>query len=97
MIWSWYLSNDTQFFILGIPLLLIGIRHKVIALSLALIYLFSSWVTTGIISYKTDHVIDIRDPFANYDELYDKPWTRVGPYLIGMITGPDISKLKKKT
>jgi hypothetical protein len=29
----------------------------------------------------------IQKPFAQFDMLYDKPWTRVGPYLVGMATG----------
>lgn len=27
------------------------------------------------------------DPLALFDKIYDKPWTRFGPYLIGMIVG----------
>ena len=29
-----------------------------------------------------------------FDELYDKPWTRIGPYLIGMFTGWYIHRTK---
>jgi hypothetical protein len=29
----------------------------------------------------------IQEPFAHFDALYDKPWTRLGPYLVGMATG----------
>lgn len=27
------------------------------------------------------------DPLALFDKIYDKPWTRLGPYLVGMCTG----------
>lgn len=27
------------------------------------------------------------DPFESFDILYDKPWQRMGPYIVGMITG----------
>lgn len=27
------------------------------------------------------------DPLALFDKIYDKPWTRLGPYLIGMSVG----------
>lgn len=27
------------------------------------------------------------DPFESFDILYDKPWQRIGPYIMGMITG----------
>lgn len=36
----------------------------------------------------------IEDPFLLFDELYDKPWTRIGPYLIGMFAGWYIFKTK---
>ena len=29
----------------------------------------------------------IQEPFALFDELYDKPWLRAGPYFVGTITG----------
>lgn len=31
-----------------------------------------------------------------FDQLYDKPWTRLGPYLVGMFTGWFIFKTKAK-
>jgi hypothetical protein len=27
------------------------------------------------------------DPLALFDKIYDKPWTRLGPYLVGMTVG----------
>nr|CAD7262902.1 unnamed protein product [Timema shepardi] len=54
MVWSWYLANDTQFFILGAVLLILAVSM---------------------------------DPLALFDKIYDKPWTRLGPYLIGMSVG----------
>ena len=29
----------------------------------------------------------IEEPLGLFDELYDKPWTRLGPYVIGMCAG----------
>lgn len=29
----------------------------------------------------------VADPFESFDILYDKPWQRLGPYIVGMITG----------
>lgn len=37
----------------------------------------------------------IEEPFALFNELYDKPWLRIGPYLIGMMTGYLIIKIEK--
>lgn len=36
----------------------------------------------------------IEEPFARYEELYDKPWVRIGPYLIGMCVGWILFKTK---
>ena len=38
----------------------------------------------------------IENPFAHYESLYDKPWTRIGPYLIGMATGWYLFKVNCK-
>lgn len=38
-------------------------------------------------AYQYDYHAKIEEPFALFDQLYDKPWMRIGPYLIGMFTG----------
>jgi hypothetical protein len=47
----------------------------------------SSWITTGYIAYSNSHMPGSDDPLALFDKIYDKPWTRLGPYLIGMCVG----------
>lgn len=51
------------------------------------VFLFSSWITTGYVAWSNNHMPSSDDPFALFDKIYDKPWTRLGPYLIGMATG----------
>ncbi|KAF4518569.1 hypothetical protein B566_EDAN015380, partial [Ephemera danica] len=87
MIWSWYLAADTQFYLAGIILLLVFLRHPRVAVGLGLALLLASWTTTAAISYTLDHTPSIEKPFEMFDVLYDKPWTRFGPYLVGMATG----------
>lgn len=36
---------------------------------------------------KYNYVARVEEPFALFDQLYDKPWLRIGPYLVGMIAG----------
>ncbi|XP_048506535.1 nose resistant to fluoxetine protein 6 isoform X2 [Athalia rosae] len=87
MLWSWYMANDTQFYVLGIFLLLLSVKYfKFVTVSVILL-IVSSWFTTFFIAYQNDYVARIQEPFALFDELYDKPWLRAGPYLIGTITG----------
>ncbi|XP_032674888.1 nose resistant to fluoxetine protein 6-like isoform X1 [Odontomachus brunneus] len=85
--WSWYLANDTQFYTVGTIILIIGANFLPAAALIVAFFLIASWVTTAIITLHTGHVPSIQEPFAHYESLYDKPWARIGPYLIGMVTG----------
>lgn len=87
MLWSWYLANDTQFYIIGAIILIIAVRHLRIAATILVSFLVSSWLTTGIIAYNNNHMPNTDDPLALFDMIYDKPWTRIGPYMIGMAVG----------
>ncbi|XKL67399.1 hypothetical protein PGB90_002890 [Kerria lacca] len=96
MLWSWYVSNDTQFYILGIIILLLSIRYFRLSAMMLFLSLVISWAVTISISLYYDYRAKIDDPFLLFDELYDKPWTRLGPYLIGMFAGWFIFKTKCK-
>ncbi|XP_050521423.1 uncharacterized protein LOC126894428 [Daktulosphaira vitifoliae] len=87
MLWSWYMSNDTQFYILGIILLLFSAKHFKGSVITLFGFLVGSWVITIGIAVSHDFKARIEEPFGLFDELYDKPWTRLGPYLFGMFTG----------
>ncbi|CAG9765410.1 unnamed protein product [Ceutorhynchus assimilis] len=87
MLWSWYLSDDTQFFVIGAILLIIATSHFKSAAAVLVIFSASSWMTTGYIAYSNNHMPGSDDPLALFDKIYDKPYTRLGPYLIGMCAG----------
>ncbi|KAG9433383.1 nose resistant to fluoxetine protein 6 isoform X1 [Apis mellifera carnica] len=87
MLWSWYMANDTQFYVLGILLLLLSIRYLKTVVAVILLLIVSSWFTTFSMAYSNDYIARIQEPFALFDELYDKPWLRAGPYFVGIITG----------
>ncbi|XP_017775150.1 PREDICTED: uncharacterized protein LOC108561633 [Nicrophorus vespilloides] len=87
MLWSWYLSDDTQFYVVGAILLILATSHFKIAASLVIIFMTSSWATTGYIAFSNSHLPSSDDPLALFDKIYDKPYTRLGPYLIGMGVG----------
>ncbi|XP_019869984.2 nose resistant to fluoxetine protein 6 isoform X2 [Aethina tumida] len=87
MLWSWYLSDDTQFYIIGAVMLIVAANHFKSAAALLIIFMASSWITTGYIAYSHSHIPGSDDPLALFDKIYDKPWTRLGPYLIGMCCG----------
>ncbi|XP_012548006.1 nose resistant to fluoxetine protein 6 [Bombyx mori] len=87
MVWSWYMANDTQFYVVGIILLLISVKHPKIAFGSLGVIMLSSWATTIYISVWLQYKARIQEPFEMFDPLYDKPWSRIGPYLVGMIVG----------
>lgn len=62
-------------------------RHFKSAAALLIIFTMSSWFTTGYIAYSNSHIPNSDDPMALFDKIYDKPWTRLGPYFIGMVSG----------
>lgn len=47
------------------------------------IVMVTSWMTTIYISVWHQYKARIQEPFEMFDPLYDKPWSRIGPYLIG--------------
>ncbi|XP_033352837.1 nose resistant to fluoxetine protein 6-like isoform X1 [Bombus vosnesenskii] len=87
MIWSWYVADDTQFYIIGAVILVLATNHFKIATFAMTTLLLSSWITTGYIALINNHMPSSDDPLALFDKIYDKPWTRLGPYLIGMSVG----------
>ena len=50
----------------------------------------ASWIS---IVYKSDH----RTSTSDFDVLYDKPWIRISPYLIGLAGGVAIWALKTRS
>ena len=87
MIWSWYVADDTQFYIVGAVILILATSHFKTATFATIALLLSSWLTTGYIALTNNHMPSLDDPLALFDKIYDKPWTRLGPYLIGMSIG----------
>ncbi|XP_046973932.1 nose resistant to fluoxetine protein 6-like [Vanessa cardui] len=87
MVWSWYMANDTQFYVIGIILLLISVKHIRFAMVSLILVMVSSWATTIYVSVWHQYKARIQEPFEMFDPLYDKPWSRIGPYLVGMMVG----------
>ena len=99
MPWTWYLANDVQFFILA-PVI-IATLYKLYKAGLIMIgvLLIGNIAILGGISggyglranvAKFDEIteaLDGRDTHNSTDDIYTKPWTRIGPYLIGILMG----------
>ena len=99
MAWSWYLANDMQFFVVA-PLMIIPLfLFYPAGLAVLGLFLVANIATLGGITGGYDLQANMFtdanfDPRANVtegrnvnDDLYIKPWTRIGPYLIGILLG----------
>lgn len=95
--WTWYLSNDMQFFIIS-PLILIPMAKRSIPITsiVAGSFLLACSICIGAITtyYGLSAGFDITAMSAGsteyetmFDQLYTKPYTRIGPYIIGMLCG----------
>ncbi|XP_076232013.1 nose resistant to fluoxetine protein 6 [Calliopsis andreniformis] len=85
--WSWYLTNDMQFFVFGSFLLVLSSIHLYAALSLGILSLIGSMFISGYIGYTVEYYITLDEMYANLETLYMRPWTRIPPFLVGMMTG----------
>eukprot|EP00057_Strongylocentrotus_purpuratus_P034139 XP_794070.3 PREDICTED: nose resistant to fluoxetine protein 6 [Strongylocentrotus purpuratus] len=105
--WVWYLANDMQFFIIS-PFLLIML-HKLPLLGLLsmLVICVVSSITTGVLMAKHNFsvvFVDVSNPNPPADinqtfqeVIYDKPYCRIAPYMVGMAMGYLLLRLKKQS
>ncbi|KAF8796918.1 nose resistant to fluoxetine protein 6-like [Argiope bruennichi] len=107
--WSWYLANDMQFYIIS-PLLLVTLwRWPKIGYSILGLLFSITLISSFVISYEynlipgLENIVDEAKKGADYmerwtnffDKLYIKPYTRVGPYLIGILLAYYLHKRKQ--
>lgn len=89
MVWSWYISLEVQFFVIASILMLLSKNHPKYTLTLCAAFFISSVLTTMLIrmEIKPKTVLTYEDQLAIFNGLYDQPWIRIGPYLLGMSFG----------
>ncbi|CAL1276482.1 unnamed protein product [Larinioides sclopetarius] len=106
MLWTWYLATDFQFFTLSPIFIILLCKKPKLGYILTGICIFGSCLTNFLIAYNynltTDtfrigfHLSDFRG-FIEGDlelfyRLFEKPYTRVSSYLIGILLGHYLSK-----
>ncbi|XP_060070113.1 nose resistant to fluoxetine protein 6-like [Ylistrum balloti] len=88
--WSWYLANDMQFFIIT-PLILIPLYRKpLVGYVIIGVLMMEQFLFRGLISVYYGFKMNIPDPQHQLDwfnEMYQRPYSRISPYLIGILTG----------
>ncbi|OMJ95593.1 hypothetical protein SteCoe_1019 [Stentor coeruleus] len=96
---SWYLPNDMQFFLVSLPIMYLYVRHsRIFGWALLLIGISFSIISNASISYNEHLHVNLGHPENHQfmDDLYMKPYNRVAPYFIGLLTGFIYYSYKKK-
>ncbi|XP_055947829.1 nose resistant to fluoxetine protein 6-like [Argiope bruennichi] len=108
MPWSWYLANDMQFYVIS-PLFLISLwRWPKIGYSLLGLFFSITFACNFVLTYEYDIIAGFGNnlqlakgapnfmPKINsfFDKIYYKPYTRIGPYLVGLFLAYYICKRK---
>ncbi|CAK9812787.1 Nose resistant to fluoxetine protein 6 [Anthophora quadrimaculata] len=94
--WSWYLSNDMQFFMFGSFLMILSSRYFYAAVSLGAVSFISSIIINAYTAYSIDYIPTLDMQYATLTWLYMRPWNRIPPYLIGMATAHLLTKWNYK-
>ncbi|CAI9744334.1 resistant to fluoxetine 6-like [Octopus vulgaris] len=104
--WLWYLANDMQFYWIS-PLLLVPLYFKPkIGQALTALLLLAHFICTGFIATNDQAQLNMlggnnnnnnNQTTANtFQDIYVKPYTRIGPYLIGLLYGYYLYKFNCK-
>ncbi|XP_077264331.1 nose resistant to fluoxetine protein 6-like [Temnothorax americanus] len=94
MSWSWYLANDMQFYIIAMALLILLTIYFYAAVTILSALLIGSIILSGYVSYIYEYVPTFDEQQRLLDVLYIPPWMRISPYIIGIIAGYILTKLK---
>ncbi|KAJ8402353.1 hypothetical protein AAFF_G00368420 [Aldrovandia affinis] len=88
--WSWYLSVDFQFYITTPILIFLYRLNKYALFAVSTVLMVIPIVASGFITAMVKlpvHQPTTLDYETYYEFYYNKPWTRYGPYLIGVLGG----------
>ena len=90
--WTWYLANDMQFFLIS-PIIIYALwRNIKKGVFLSALLLIASTVTPFIITWNDE----TQYFHGSVGDFYTKPWNRYQPYIMGILLGFILYKLKDK-
>ncbi|XP_052832748.1 uncharacterized protein LOC106880684 isoform X2 [Octopus bimaculoides] len=93
MSWTWYLANDVQFYSVA-PIILSLITALPSVGFLVVTFLFCAYVATTTVLWQKL----LNETSITYDDVHTKPWTRMSPFLIGILLGYFLRmKLRKRS
>eukprot|EP01105_Mastigella_eilhardi_P017592 TRINITY_DN4044_c0_g1_i2.p1 TRINITY_DN4044_c0_g1~~TRINITY_DN4044_c0_g1_i2.p1 ORF type:complete len:466 (+),score=92.91 TRINITY_DN4044_c0_g1_i2:849-2246(+) len=96
---SWYLANDMQFYLVLAPLLVgVSAYSWKLGWPLMITTLCTSFVTTSTLVAVNDYRMGMfpldLNPDDNVSNIYELPWTRWQPYVIGIMTAVLLRQLQ---
>ncbi|XP_057326119.1 nose resistant to fluoxetine protein 6-like [Microplitis mediator] len=94
--WTWYIASDLQFYTIGTFLLLLSDIYFYTSGILLLTLLIVPAIISGCISYSYGYITTLDQMWVIMEVVYTPPWMRIGPYLIGMITGYILRRINGK-
>lgn len=93
MSWTWYLSNDMQFYIIA-PIMVLPLYYLfpvglAIIGGLLVVNIATLGALTGAYNLSGNMFIITNNTEGRTvaDDIYTKPWARIGPYLVGLTLG----------
>lgn len=96
MTWSWYLACDMQFYVITSALLVLSSAHFALAVALLCVLFAGTTVISGYTAYLRNYSLSSYEIFLYQEDLYFASWVRIGPYIVGVITGYIVVKLNNK-
>jgi len=85
---TWYITLDFQLFVLSVFIVYIYSKKKLIGILIPVTIAIGSIITTIALALQYDIWASIAKYNIEYiEEYYEKPYTRAGPYMIGILAG----------
>jgi peptidoglycan/LPS O-acetylase OafA/YrhL len=82
--WTWSLGNDFLFYLAVVPIVYLYTRRPRLAWAILALLLLQQTLVSGYISNRFElNTIPLAPDYELY--LYGTPWTRAGPYVIGVM------------
>ncbi|XP_077861749.1 nose resistant to fluoxetine protein 6-like [Saccoglossus kowalevskii] len=104
MAWTWYLANDMQFYVIS-PIIIVLLHKKwYFGMTAIVTFLCGCFAATAALTVEYGIPVNmlqspyknVTDPTAGFAQTYTKPYTRIAPYLVGMVVGYLLVKTKGK-
>ncbi|KAJ8031539.1 Nose resistant to fluoxetine protein 6 [Holothuria leucospilota] len=96
MAWTWYLSNDMQYFVISPVFIYAFCRNSLVALGLLSLFLSICMGATVLLVACVNYTLPVwiagRKPVT--DLIYRAPFVRISPYLVGLVAGFVLFKIK---